>query len=226
MNRNMHQPKLTIFRDFGSIGFIRCVTPISGSDYFAEGAGFSFNKAIAKCLSERHEREFQLNQLKNGNVLGIAAHPNCRLAIDNARMEALESTALQQVAELKMVTGLRVLSTRKRVIYLSRVRHQNRRFWFCLIQSKFRDRTVYTHSVRPSPASALLKAWSEWRNIQFYQPAQDEIESYTKGNRLLRQVPAYARSLKARVIDLTSKAQTHQNPTHYIAYFLKGDSYA
>lgn len=76
--------EFVLYKDFESIAFVRCMSPISGSGYYAEGVGFSISTAVAKCKSERIEREFCLEQGPHFQCLGIAAHPIFEHSLENA----------------------------------------------------------------------------------------------------------------------------------------------
>jgi hypothetical protein len=80
-----------VYRDIASIAYVRCISPVPGTQFNAEGAGFSIGSAKEKCRSEAIERSFVRDLPEKNQVLGVAAHPVEASATENAFSETLET---------------------------------------------------------------------------------------------------------------------------------------
>lgn len=209
-----------IFRDLPSIAFVRCLAPIEGSRLHAEGTGFLVSRAIAKCRSEAIEGEFQLSHPDRNRMLGIAAHPLAAQAQENAYNEALESLVLKQVALSGVFHGVSV---------------EIGGITFCL--GRATDRFIafftFTHlgvrtatqAVSKNPFVALLRAWSEIRNLRLYRPHPSSLPYYTRANRFVGadrlsaiRTSASLKNNLPQIPELKFHQQTFKG--HFVSYFL------
>lgn len=213
--------EFTLYRDLASLAFVRCISPIPGTKIYAEGTGFSVTRAIAKCRSESIESEFQLSHPLRKQMLGIAAHPKSHEALENAWNETLETLVLMQLVRSPVFYGLRISIFQVR-LGLGRVKD---RFIAIALFSHAGIPTA-TQAVSKNPFKALLKAWSEVRNIRLYKPAPSALATYTKANRLID-----ADTLTKIAIKLSFRKNTaetaslkhfqHHVQNHHIAYFIQ-----
>lgn len=211
----------TIFRDLASIAFVRCHSPIPGTQYHAEGSAFSVANAVAKCRSEHAEGTFQLAHPLRRHMLGIAAHPESRAATENAWNETLETLVLEQVAVSGRFYGFSLTFLGIKMC-LGKVADR----FVAIALFAHRGAPTATQAVSKNPLKALLKAWTEFRNVQIYNPAPANLKQYTKANRLLTE-------LKIANLQLIPKLRTNpvskdrlkrveqMNQTHHITYFIK-----
>lgn len=169
-----------IHRDMRSLMFVRCIARIPGSELHAEAAAFSIPTAIEKCRSESEERGFLAIYPRKRFVLGIAAHPDAAHSKENAISEALETLVLHRLVASNVFYGIPILRGERR-IWLGRTSGR----FFCLISFPYLNSTSATHAVSRNPFTAILRAWTEYRNIKIYQPRQGSISTYTKANRIL-----------------------------------------
>jgi hypothetical protein len=171
--------EFTIYRDFASVAFVRCISPISSTKVFAEGSGFSVSTAMEKCRSEVVERELQLSLSDPSSVLGIAAHPSLVSAKENAWNEVLETLLLERLRSQSFF-GLPLC-------------WGEQKFWLGRIQDRFAAIAIFPHDgstagvqcIDRNPLKAILKTWTERRNLTIYNPPASSLLSYTKANRIL-----------------------------------------
>lgn len=213
--------EFTIFRDLSSIAFVRCISPVRGTQIYAEGAAFSVSSAIAKCRSEVIEREFHSSLPNSLKVLGIAAHPNSGNALENAWNESLETLFLEGLAEEKIFFGIPLLSGKKK-LWLGRLDDR----FVCLGFFPYGGAIAATQSISKNPLKAILKTWAEMRNINIYRPSIRTLSRYTKANRILGQDGLAALTIKIALQNnqpLDQKYSSHlvKKQKHYIAYFQK-----
>lgn len=213
--------EFTIFRDLASIAFVRCISPVSGTNIYAEGVAFSVADAIDKCRSEVIERHFTLHLEGRACILGIAAHPNPTHACENAWNESAETLLLENLAKTHTFYGVPLLLGKKK-LWLGRI---DGRF-VCFGLLPYCGVIAATQSVAKNPAKAILKTWIELRNIEIYRPSMKSLSSYTKANRILGQC-----CLASLVIKFDLRANPISYPKfskhlikkgeHYIAYLQK-----
>lgn len=211
----------TIYRDLPSIAFVRCVSAIPGTRIHAEGTGFSVSRAIAKCRSEWIESKFQISHPKRAEIVGIAAHPHADESRKHAWNEALETLVLEQLAQKQTFYGFS-LSLFSGKLCLGRVQD---RFIALAIFSHKGTPTV-TQAVSRNPFKAMLKAWSELRNVRIYNPDPKNLPAYNKGNRILSS-PLLKRITVRQSFRKNSAATQYlrqfqvNDQDHTITYFLK-----
>ena len=211
--------EFTIYRDLASLAFVRCTTPIPGTRYFAEGVGFSVARAIAKCRSERIEASYQLRHPLRSQIFGIAAHPEAGPSSENAWNESLETLILMRMRHDPVLLGFGFNFFGSKML-IGRV---NDRFvaiaLFC-----HRNVPTATQAVGKNPLWALLKAWTEVRNLKLYNPSPAILPNYTKANRILsaEQLSRITTVLssKPNFVD-TDALQRFQSKveSHYITFF-------
>jgi hypothetical protein len=213
--------EFTIYRDLASIAFVRCTSPIKGTNLHAEGTAFSIGRAVAKCRSEIIERTFLLHLSGKDQVAGIAAHPNLADAQNHAWSESIETLFLESLAISKVFRGIPLLPG-KRKIWLGRVAHH----YVCLGIFPYSDGLAAAQSVSRNPFKALFQTWAEIRNIEIYQPNYNTLSTYTKANRILGQAGLNTVSIKLSFRENpTSPTRlskyTFKESEHSIVYFKK-----
>ena len=211
--------EFTIYRDLASIAFVRCVSPIPGTRIHAEGTGFSVATAIAKCRSERIEAGFQLAHTNGSRMLGIAAHPNPAASAENAWNETLETLLLQRLSIVPVFYGVSFAVGEVRLC-LGRIEDR-----FIAVALFFhRGEPTATQAVSRNPLRALLKAWSELRNLRLYNPT--DLSRYTKANQLMTAGQlanlSVRPSWKKNIVAVSGLKQFQQErKNHTITYYLK-----
>jgi hypothetical protein len=176
--------KFHIYRDLASIAFVRCTSPVAEAGYNAEGVAFQVGTAIERCRSEVLEREFhlKLNQAERASILGIAAHPNKVASAAHAWNEVVESKFLEQLAIPERVSGFKVPLPSGGFVLVSRFASR----WVCLLCFPHDGSYAVVQAASLRLVPAMLKAWTELRNIKLYKPGAGDLPLYTKGNRLLQ----------------------------------------
>ena len=213
--------EFTVFRDLASIAFIRCTSPIPGTRIHAEGTAFTPARAIAKCRSEKIEAQFQIAHPLRSTILGIAAHPNAEQSIENAWNETLETLVLEQLTKTPIFYGA---SFSFFGVKLALGRVEDRFFSIALFDHH--GTPTATQAVSKNPLKALLKAWTEVRNLRLYNPTPTDLTSYTKANHILSAVQISNISISAKfrknaVASKTLNRFQHEDQSHYITYFTK-----
>jgi hypothetical protein len=210
--------QFTIYRDLASIAFVRCVSPIPGSKFYAEGTSFSARRAIEKCRSEVIESSFQLAHPLREEMLGIAAHPVAPESADHARNEALETLLLLRLGTDPVFRGIAVTFVGVRLC-LGRMNDR-----FAALALFIHDGVpTATQAIGRNPFKTALKAWTEVRNIRLYKPSASELSAYTKANRYLGAEQLGRISTKPlgnNFVDTKrlKQFQSHQQ-THVITFF-------
>ncbi len=211
--------EFTVFRDLASIAFIRCIAPIPGTGIYAEGVGFSVLSSVARCRSELIESQFQLKHAAKNDIAGIAAHPIADESDENAFNESLESLFLQAIAKNPQFWGWSVSLLGIR-FSLARV---NDRF-ISLAIFRHEGMLTATQAVSRNPLRAMLRAWTEVRNIRIYQPRSDGLSAYTKANKYLtaktladiKTIPSFSKN-EVSVKNLVRFQ--HKEKSHYVTYY-------
>jgi hypothetical protein len=210
-----------IYTDLASIAFVRCISRVPNSNILAEGTSFSVAGAIAKCRSEAAEAEYQLKHPLRADMLGIAAHPIHRHAITHAWNESLESLMLIHLANERQFFGI-TFTIRNTKFLIGRILDR----FIAIAVFNHRNQITATQAVSKNPLSALLKSWSEFRNLKIYNPPACSLPSYTKANRYMTQdqLGNIQVSISARKNSINSKNlqsfQDKQNE-HHIAYYIQ-----
>ncbi len=213
--------EFAIFRDLASIAFIRCTSPIPGTCIHAEGTGFSVARAVAKCRSECIESQFQLSYPNGAHMFEIAAHPDSNSSTDNAWNETLETLVLKELAKSSVFYGISISIFQTRIC-LGRVQDR----FIALALFSQHGAPTGTQAVSKNPLKALIKAWSEVRNIRIYNPSASKLPTYTKANRFLSagQLSSIAVNpsfQKNTAIASGLKRFQHQDRNHHITYFIQ-----
>jgi len=181
--------KFIVSKDWKSIRFVRCLTPLSyneASDFtiYAGGTGFTLATAVEKCRSEAIEQRYFSDNLRGTPILGMAVHPDEKRAEANAWHESIEFLYLKRIQRSRRFIGVSVWNRRNIKFWVSRTSYG----WFALLSSKANWAkkcpwiTVYASS--ESLIDSMLKVWSEYRRVQIDQPPVCLIPSYTKANKL------------------------------------------
>ncbi len=210
--------EFTIYRDLASIAFVRCTSPVPGTRFCAEGTGFSVIRAIDRCRSERIERLFQLTHPLRSQMVGIAAHPNAAASAENAGNEAIETLLLKQLGVTPVLYGVSFRFFGPR-FFVGRV---NDRF-IGRVLFPHRGVTTATHAVCKNPLKAVLKAWTEVRNLHLYNPPVEDLPIYTKANRLLceQQLSSISVrfSLRANIVETHALRRFQvRDQSHFVTY--------
>jgi hypothetical protein len=172
---------ISIYRDFLSLQFVRCSAKIPGTEYAAEGTAYNVATAIARCKSELIERQFLLRHPDRQKIVGIAAHPDHEYADQYAKNETTEHFALEHICQTNTVSGVPLFHGKKVKIWISK--YGDRYFVFIV----FKYKTTYSavHASHKNLITSTIKAWTEYRGIQIYQPEEFEIATYTKANKMI-----------------------------------------
>ncbi len=213
--------EFTVYRDLASIAFVRCISPIPGTSICAEGTGFSIASAIAKCRSESIESQFHLSHPLRSNILGIAAHPDAAASEENAWNETLETLVLEHLARSPIFYGFSIPFFNAKLC-LGRV---NDRF-IAIAFFNHRNVPTATQAVSKNPLIALVKTWSEVRNLRLYNPDPSSLPAYTKANRILNfsQLSNIKTTASFRSNDAANtniKKNQIESENHLITYFIK-----
>jgi ferric-dicitrate binding protein FerR (iron transport regulator) len=209
-----------IHKDLASVAFVRCVSPIPGSDFHAEGTSFFVDRAIEKCRSEVVEGRFQLAHPLRNKMAGIAAHPDRSASVENAWNEAIETLVLEALRDKPVFRGT-AMSIAGIRMYVGRV---NDRFVALAIFIHNGVPTV-TQSVGRNVLKTILKAWGEVRNVRIYDPSAARLATYTKANRIMTgdQILRIASiPFGANFVDTNRLRKfQHQEDQHIITYFIQ-----
>ena len=169
-----------IYKDPSAIRFIRCVSPVPGTDICAGGAGFTIEGAAAKCESELIERDYELNVLRPSGIapIGIAAHLTEKAAHEKAKHEAIETLCVRQIHSEKEFRCFFKVKAFGVSLAIARTSHG----YFSMIRGDVGGIKVIAYSAARSILSTILKAWEEYRSMHFFKLSRAQLKTFTKAN--------------------------------------------